>query len=270
MVLQTEEPMRTLTLALTTLLATSAMAATLEEKIDRTFDAKPGMRVVLSNTNGSVKVGSWDQPKVRIEALKEVKGRGDEAREVMSRLKVEISERSGDLVIDTKHPRSHDWGFIDFLFGNHVHANVQYTLTVPRNMDLDLETVNGRISVADVAGSLKVETTNGKIEAARCSGSVDAETTNGAIHAELVTVTPGRTMKFETTNGRISLVVPNSIGADIDASTTNGSINSEIPIATRSVSRNSLRGTLNGGGPQVRLRTTNGGINIRTSPGETK
>jgi DUF4097 and DUF4098 domain-containing protein YvlB len=59
--------------------------------------------------------------------------------------------------------------------------------------------------------------------------------------------------------------VPRTLAANVDADTTNGSIESELPIATTRVSRNSLRGTINGGGSDVRLSTTNGGIDIRTS-----
>ncbi|MGZ7039174.1 MAG: DUF4097 family beta strand repeat-containing protein, partial [Thermoanaerobaculia bacterium] len=114
-------------------------------------------------------------------------------------------------------------------------------------------------------GKLRLETTNGKIDLARCSGAVDASTTNGGIRAELVQVTAGRELNFETTNGRITLIVPQSLAADIDAGTTNGSITTDLAVTTKSFDSNTLRGAVNGGGPKVRLRTTNGGIEIRTT-----
>jgi DUF4097 and DUF4098 domain-containing protein YvlB len=98
----------------------------------------------------------------------------------------------------------------------------------------------------------------------RCSGSLDASTTNGAINAELLRVAQGQPLRFETTNGRIELALPAGAGADLDASTTNGSINSDIPVATTRTSSNSLRGTINGGGSSLRMRTTNGGITIKS------
>jgi hypothetical protein len=59
------------------------------------------------------------------------------------------------------------------------------------------------------------------------------------------------------------VTVPRSIAARVDASTTNGSINTELPVTLSSTSRHALRGTINGGGGELRLRTTNGSIDIR-------
>jgi DUF4097 and DUF4098 domain-containing protein YvlB len=116
-----------------------------------------------------------------------------------------------------------------------------------------------------VTGRLQLDTTNGRIEVARCSGSVAASTTNGGIEAELMTVAKGQELRFVTTNGRIEVALPGDLGADVDADTTNGAIRTDLPIATTHLSRNSLRGTINGGGTVLRLRTTNGGIQIRAA-----
>jgi DUF4097 and DUF4098 domain-containing protein YvlB len=78
-------------------------------------------------------------------------------------------------------------------------------------------------------------------------------------------VTPGQGMSLDTTNGRITVIVPASLAATIDAETTNGSITTDLPMTTRSFESNSLRGAVNGGGPRLRLRTTNGGIEIRST-----
>src|SRR5437588_629357 len=112
---------------------------------------------------------------------------------------------------------------------------------------------------------LSLGTTNGHITLARCGGDVDAETTNGGINAELLEVTPGKAVRLETTNGRISLAAPPTLAASIDAANTNGSINTELPVTSTRMRRHTLHGTINGGGPEVRLRTTNGSIEIRAA-----
>lgn len=253
---------------LLTAFAVTMQAESLQETVDRTLDVRPGSSVDLSNVNGKVVVRAWDNPKVRIQAFKKVQSDDSaRARKIMSELKVEISTSPDGITIDTRHPRrnGHDHGFLDWLFGgDSVNAYVNYELTVPRSMHLDIETVNGGINVSDLQGEIELETTNGKIEVSRCSGTVDASTTNGAIRAELLSVTKGKPMRFSTTNGRITLAVPATFAAEIDADTTNGSINSQLPVATRHMSRTSLRGTVNGGGAEVRLRTTNGSISIET------
>ena len=247
------------------LLAGTAGATTLTEKIDRTLDVKPGATVALTNVNGRITIGSWDQPRVRVIAYKEVEGKRDDASDVMKELKVTIEQRNGGVVITTHHPRRNE-GFnsiFDFFLGNHIQAQVRYELTVPRTMNVDVTNTNGSIHLADVAGHLEVGTTNGKIEIARCSGSIDASTTNGGIHAELMRVAKGTPLRFETTNGRIDVSVPHDFAGDVEAGTTNGSISTDLPVETTHFKRNSLRGTINGGGTSLRLHTTNGGISIR-------
>ncbi|HEX8171190.1 MAG TPA: DUF4097 family beta strand repeat-containing protein [Thermoanaerobaculia bacterium] len=249
------------------LFAFAAGAAELTETIDKTFDVRPGARVVLSNVNGRISVGAWDQPRVRVVAIKKVEAAKDDLRATMNELKVELQPRDGNLFVTTHHPRTehNGGGFFDWLLGNDIEASVTYELTVPRSMNVEVDNTNGSIVVNGVNGKHALETTDGKIELARCAGAVSATTTNGSIHAELVSVIKGQPMQFETTNGRISVTVPRDLAADVDAGTTNGSITTDLPIATTRLGRTSLRGTINGGGTSLRLRTTNGGIEIKTA-----
>jgi len=242
-------------------------ATTLEEKFDRTFDVRPGALMSLANVNGHITIRAWDQPRVRIQAAKRVKASGSEnAKQAMAALKIEIVPSDGGLRVTTRYPKRGDgFGLLDWMFGSHVNASVTYEVMVPRTMNLDLDNTNGGIDVSDVRGSHRVDTTNGRINLERCSGDIEAETTNGGIRAELLEVTAGKSMRLSTTNGRISLTAPPTLAAHVDASTTNGSINSDLPVTTTHAGRHSLRGNINGGGPELRLRTTNGSIEIRAA-----
>src|SRR5687767_11872966 len=113
--------------AATLFVAVSASAATLTETVDKTFDVKPGASVVLSNVNGGITVTSWDQPRVRVVATKEVKGDREDAKEVMKELRVEMQPRNGGLVVKTEYP-DHNHGIssiFDWLTGDHVQAQVR-------------------------------------------------------------------------------------------------------------------------------------------------
>lgn len=253
---------------MTFLLATVVSAEELTETIDRTFDVKPGAKVTVSNTNGGITVSSWDQPRVRVVARKEVRASRDQVREILKQLRVDLQPRDGGLVVTTHYPRRNDsaWtSFFDWLGGDDFNAQVRFDITVPRSMSVGVTNTNGSVRVAGINGSHDLSTTNGRIEVRRCAGAVDASTTNGSITAELLTVAKGQPMRFETTNGRIEVALPSTMSLDVDASTTNGSISSDLPVATTRTSKNSLRGTINGGGTPIRLRTTNGGISIRTA-----
>lgn len=245
------------------LAAATAGATTLEQTFDRTYDIRPGARLVLDNVNGRVTVAAWDQPRVRIIARQRVESRdGDLARKTMAGL-VNVAADANGVRIHTNQPRNAD-GFFAWLAGQSIQTRVNYDIAVPRSMNLDVETVNGTVSAANVSGALRFSTVNGRINIERCAGELNASTTNGGIVAELLSLTPGRPLKLSTTNGRISVAVPRTIAARVDASTANGAITSEIPVQAHSSSRNSLRGTMNGGGnAELSLHTTNGSIDIR-------
>ena len=255
---------RILLTATLTLAAVAANAATLDETFDRTFDVRPGAVFALMNTNGHITVRAWDQPRIRVHAVKHVESRdSDAARDAMKALTLALSQPNGGLRIETKYPKHND-GIFEWIAGTNVSVSVTYEVTVPRTMDLQIENTNGAIEASDVRGSHRIETTNGHITLARCAGDLDAETTNGAIEAELTTVNAGRVVRLETTNGHINARLPRAFAARIDAENSNGSIDSDLPVTTfGSQSKHALRGTINGGGPDLRLRTTNGSIHIQ-------
>jgi DUF4097 and DUF4098 domain-containing protein YvlB len=257
---------RAVLLLLVTFAAAVASASTLTETVDRTFDARPGAVVSVDNTNGAITITSWDQPRIRVHAEKVVE-RADaaEAKDMMRQLRVEMQPRDGGVVIRTDNPRSNGAGFWDLVFGHWVDAKVTYEITVPRSMSLAISDTNGAVHVDGVTGMLKVETTNGRIEMQRCGGSIDATSTNGRVNAELLTVDASRMSRFETTNGAVSVTVPPALRADVDASTTNGHIDTDLPVLAHWNGRNAMRGTINGGGAKLRIRTTNGSIAIRTT-----
>lgn len=247
------------------LLAGTAQAGSLEQPFDKTYDIKPGALISLDNTNGAVEIRASADNRAHLHAIRKVEGWGSSAKlqKAITDLRLEISQDGGGLKVVTKYPKSAD-GFFSWLAGENVSYSVYYQLAVPRESNLQIETVNGHIEIRDVSGSLHLETTNGRIEVAHCRGAIDAETTNGHIRAELLDVTAGKAMRFETTNGGITVKLPRTLAASIDAANTNGSISTDLPIATSGTHRHSLRGTVNGGGPELRLRTTNGGISIQT------
>lgn len=245
------------------LVAASAGATTLDQTFDRTYDVRAGARVVLDNVNGRVTVTAWDQPRVRVRADQHVESHdAGMAKKTMAGL-INIAADANGLRIHTNHPKNTD-GFFSWLAGMNVETRVNYEITVPRSMNLDVETVNGTVTASNVNGVLRFATVNGRINVERCAGQLDASTTNGGIAADLTAVAPGRPVRLSTTNGRITVALPRTMAARVDAGTSNGSINSDLPVLTSSTDRHSLRGTINGGGTaELSLHTTNGSIEIR-------
>jgi bifunctional DNA-binding transcriptional regulator/antitoxin component of YhaV-PrlF toxin-antitoxin module len=222
----------------------------------KTYNLQPGGRVEVSNINGQIQVEPSNGNSVEVVALKTAKGHSPEdARQALAR--VEIVEQSGPagVRIETKVQRTHGW----FDSG----ANVRYTVRVPSGAQSKFSTTNGGVELRGVSGSIEVRTTNGGITAREVTGSIEASTTNGGLDVDLVELDE-RGARLECTNGGIKLRLPSNAKASISANVTNGGIDTGgLPLETVESTRRRLEARLNGGGPQIRLECTNGGLSIR-------
>ncbi len=264
--------------------ATAQGATLLKERFEQTVPLRPGSEVRLSNANGGVTLEAWDRPEVRIEAEKEVRAGSDAAaRKLMSQIRIEVANAPSGVRIDTRIPRHEDGGgFLAALFnGGGVSVGVTYTVHVPRHVALDildsnggiqvagtlgkahLKTSNGNLTVREVSGDLSLETSNGGIGVTRSAGSLDAKTTNGAIDAELMHLAGGG-LSLESTNGGVSVRLPKDARFALDAATSNGGVRSDFPVQGGQTGKRSLKGEVNGGGSRLFIRTSNGGINVRS------
>ncbi|MCD1294647.1 hypothetical protein CUJ83_06495 [Methanocella sp. CWC-04] len=148
--------------------------------------------------------------------------------------------------------------------------------------ELNLMTSNGRITVGEFNGSslvagtsngavdilggsygiLDVSTSNGAINAKYDSGDADFKTSNGAIDID-TKQSLGR-LEATTSNGRISIRMPENASFSIDADTSNGYIDHEMPLTVTFNRDSHIIGYTEGftTGLEIYLRTSNGNIRI--------
>lgn len=134
------------------------------------------------------------------------------------------------------------------------------------------KTSGGSIKVRGSAGPVNVRTSGGNITLWDVHGAIEARTSGGDITAELVVADPKVDTRctLESAGGDITIRLPQKLKADIDAESRlerprrKYRITSDFPLDIDSGSRRiTAQGKLNGGGDLIRLRTTNGDIEIR-------
>lgn len=150
--------------------------------------------------------------------------------------------------------------------------SVSYQITVPRNTSLNLSAKNGGISIAGVEGELEFETVNGGVSLVEVAGNVRGRTTNGGVSVKLSgTSWNGSGLDVSTTNGGVSLAIPESYNANIEARTTNGGLKSDLPALNIDTSERQrskyINVSLNAGGAPIKVVTTNGGVKITSASG---
>ena len=216
--------------------------------VDETRPLSANGEFSLENTNGTVKLVSWDEARVRVEATKHA---GTER--ALEELKVEIVGEGDRLSVRTHYPRPHWIG---------SGGKVDYRVSVPRGARVRVSTVNGRVEVDGVAGALKASTVNGSVGVTGAGGEVEASAVNGSVDVAVARVDPASRSALSTTNGSVRLTLPREANADVEAHTVNGSVGCDFELAGASKSRRKIEGRIGNGGARFELGTVNGSAHI--------
>ena len=220
----------------------------------RSYAVAAGGKFEVVNTNGLVEVLQGDGPKIEVSAERIAKATSDEAaKDLLAKIQIVESVTADSVRLETKTPKTFGPGG----------AEVKYTIKVPGGLHVRAETTNGGIKLTGISNDVEATTTNGGVNGEGLSGSVDASTTNGGVHLALSKL-GAHGLKAETTNGGVSVQIPADTKANVSAHVVNGGLGVEnlSIVATSEQTRRHLEGTLNGGGPQIELTTTNGGVRL--------
>ena len=240
-----------LTLALASIL-TVAASAKVTEKFSQTYPLAANGTIHVENVNGSIEILAWDKAEVSLEAEKSANN--DEA---LARIHLKIDSGPTRLKIKTEHEKS--WKFWDT-----ANAQVHYKLMVPAGVSLDkIDVVNSNIRVTGVKGSVNLDSVNGTIMAKDLAGPGRFDTVNGSITVAYATL-PAHAdeISLDTVNGSCTLKLPAGASFRLDADTVNGRVTCDFPITLEKSGRHDLRGTVAGGGTQVKLDSVNGSLAV--------
>jgi DUF4097 and DUF4098 domain-containing protein YvlB len=126
-------------------------------------------------------------------------------------------------------------------------------------------TTNGGIRGHELNSVVEAATTNGNVDVAT-SEWASARTTNGGVTVAMGSAKWSGEIELMTTNGSVHASLPASAEFKVRAATTNGGIHTDFPVTVMgSFGSKDLSGTVGAGGRDLRLATTNGGIEIRKS-----
>ena len=73
----------------------------------------------------------------------------------------------------------------------------------------------------------------------------------------------GEGMDVKTTNGGVTLSIPQNYSAHLETGTVNGGLKVDFPITLQGEVKRELSLDLGGGGQTIRAVTTNGGVSIK-------
>ena len=233
------------------------LSARATEEWTHTYPLTAGGEVRIINTNGRIDIEGVDGTTLEVRAERIARGATDSAaRELLPRIVIREDVKPDRVTLETER-----------MSGIMIGAGfeVRYHVRAPKNTLVNVTNTNGQVVVGGIGGKVVAHTTNGGVKGTALTGGVDARSTNGGVSIEMASVGPDR-ISLETTNGGVTLMLPENAKATVSASCTNGgiSVGSLDNFEVSEKSRRHLEGRLNGGGTEIELQTTNGGIRLRS------
>lgn len=223
----------------TTLGLLAALAQPQGEGTDTTIAVRAGTRLEVQNMNGDIIVRTWERNSVRVQA------------EHSSRDRVDIGYGGLVLTISASSRRG-------------APRSMDYILTVPGTMDLNLGGNNSDISVDGSTGRINIQTVQGDVTVRGGRSLVTLHSVSGDVHVGGVR---GR-LEASSTNGDVTV---DDVEGEVYAEGTNGDITLR-GIRSDNVSATSVngdlvyRGTVGDNG-QYRLSTHNGDVTVSVPAG---
>lgn len=228
-----------------------SMHATVTEEWSRHYAIAAGGRVEIVNGNGPIQAVVGPAGSVDIAAVLEARAMTeDRAKEILSEVTLEESAAPDHVRVAPVRRRGR--GDLDITF----------KVTLPADARLEMTGNNGTLEGAGLRGHVKAMVVNGAVDLTAMSGTIDAASVNGPISVKMAQVTGP--MRLESTNGRIALEIPKTAKATLKARAVNGGIRITDLAVEQGTGRRirTLESPLNGGGPEIDLRVTNGRITI--------
>ncbi len=152
--------------------------------------------------------------------------------------------------------------------------------------DLDVDCVNGRITLFGIAGSLRAKVISGPIEALGCSGRVDLETVSGeitladtaaarvraktisgAVVADLDNPPRDCDIRLDTVSGEITIRIREDSDLSVALAAAHGRVTSEFPgLSGRGMWGSSASGVLGAGRGRLAANAVGGSIALLRRP----
>lgn len=126
--------------------------------------------------------------------------------------------------------------------------------------EITLETSGGNMTGEGVEGNIHLETSGGNIGLTSCDGRLYGSTSGGNIRAALK---DNKGIELSTSGGNLSVFLPRSAKGDVRAEASGGDVRCDFPFLGK-IKEGKMNGSINGGGPLIRLETSGGDIVLNT------
>ncbi|HTD22125.1 MAG TPA: hypothetical protein VK738_05700 [Terriglobales bacterium] len=202
----------------------------LEDHPQKSFNVHPGGTLTFASEYGAVTVKAGEAQTATIQLDRKVHAfTAEEAKKILDDLEIEASQEGDTIHYRAKfktgwEPSDEGGGAGRSLCRDHRCLSyagnlrqMDFTITVPRQFNLDLATYAGHMEIGDIDGKVEAQTSGGHLSIGKIGGPVYAQTAGG--HIDLGGA-KGNT-ELRTAGGSIQC---GDVSGDVKANTAGGSI----------------------------------------------
>jgi hypothetical protein len=250
-------------------------------EFNQTAALEPGGTLVFETDKGSVKLTAWERREVAIYARIEPaeNTEADYARRSVEAARIDISGDARTLFVRSNFD---DVPTITERFGGWSRRtpNIHYEIKAPRELNLRLNADRSRVHAQGFTGKLSFETDRSPLEARELAGDVQIKVDRGEVRLDALrgslNLNTDRTniranglsiegdSRINVSRGEAELSVPASQALSVSARTgRRESFESDFALTTRSLNKELIEGTINGGGPRLSVEGDRSKVYLR-------
>jgi putative adhesin len=260
------------------------------DEINRTYQLPAGTRVEVSSIRGPVEIVNSETGTAEVRIIRSARTRAD-----LEYHKIEVEQAGNTLVVrGIQEPESRR--------RENIQVDHHVLLKLPRNIDLSVSSVSGRLKAGDVdgethvssiSGSARIGNVGGKLQLSSVSGSVDVgnvgadarvnsisgnlrlgqvngaldvSSVSGGVNASLFSLSP-QGLHIRSVSGSIEIGFKSEVNADFTAEHISGQVDLDVPNVTRDTEENSsnVRARIGAGGTPIKISSVSGNIRLTRS-----
>lgn len=267
-----------------------------KDVIKRTFQVRPGGTLDLDLDHGNVDIstGRDDEVVVEVERRVEASDR-EEAKRILERHRVAFDQDDSDVEIESRFDG--DEGFWGSRNRNKFKVHIRIRVPSRYNVEfksgagniqvaalegevigrtgagnIEIGAVRGPVDVSSGAGNVEIRRAVGYVEASSGAGNISLHDVRGTVDAKtgagnvmaIITQQPDRESNLQSGAGNVTVAVSDGIGFYVDAVASLGSASTDFPLEIEGKwMKKSFEGEVNGGGPQITMRTGVGNVSLK-------
>jgi hypothetical protein len=224
----------------------------LPERDEQTMSVElsPGATVEVTDISGSVDIETAASGPAQVTIVRSARKRED-----LERRQIEVQHSPSRLLVRSKPERNLGW--------NNTEVRQRVTLKVPRDVNLTVRDISGRVVSADVTGAVDVSDVSGRVKLGQVGDSCVISDVSGGVTVTVTNLGDGG-VRVTDVSGSVDVFFAGSVNANLSVSDVSGRVSVDLPGVTvqGKIDPDNYKGTIGSGGPPVTISDVSGRVRL--------